>query len=915
MNVSSRTQTDQLHTLPITELVETLHVDTHTGLTRETAQQRLEQYGPNALQATKRESWVAILARQFNSVLVWILAAAAGISFVLGDTVEGLAIVVVLLINAVTGFVLEYNAQQSMNALRTMDTTPARVLRDGRVQEIASEELTPGDVLLVEAGDLVAADANLFDTNQLEVDESALTGESLPVGKQTDLPPADAPLGDQHNRLFKGTAVTAGNGRAIVTDIGQQTELGKIATMVEGAKRTATPLEEKLDVLARVLIWVTLVLAGLFLAVGLIRGEETKQLIETSIALAIAAIPEGMSVVATLALAYGMLRLAEQKVIVKRLSAVETLGGTNVIFTDKTGTLTQNRIEVQTVQLPDARADIRVDAEAGTVAVTAGEPTIADKDAYQKLIRVGILCNNAEYHPHQNGKEVGDPVEVALLKFAYGAGVNPDEVRNQFPRRREKAFSSDTRVMGTLNQTDAGYFITLKGAIEEVLDRCPAMDEAQRNAQQMISEQMATDGLRTLAFAYRELNDQPTADALGDDFADHDLTYVGLIGFLDPPRLEVTPALDACRQAGIKVIMVTGDHPATALTIAKQVHLIRSSRPESRTSAGAVDSTGEEIALTGKDLKPLSELSDADKEKIVQCRVFARVSPGQKLDMIDLYQQRGNIVGMTGDGVNDAPALKKADIGIAMGLRGTQVAAETADMVLKDDLFTSIVAAISQGRVIFENIRKFVIFLISCNLSEIFVVTFAGFLNVGNPLLPLQILFINIVTDVFPALALGVGRDNRELMKQPPRDPKTPLMDTRDWRLSVFYALVLTGSVLGLYGYGTGPLGLSPAVGNTITFYSLALAQVVHVFNLYSGEGRPSFRTMVNNEITRNRYVWLATALCVLILLLTYYVPFLRNVLSIQPLGAAPLELIVGAGVLPFLIVQAVRKVTGWGTP
>ncbi|WP_405512848.1 cation-translocating P-type ATPase [Spirosoma sp. KNUC1025] len=672
-----------------------------------------------------------------------------------------------------------------------------------------------------------------------------------------------------------------------MTGIGQQTELGKIATMVEEAKRSATPLEEKLDALAKVLIWVTVGLATLFLVVGLIRGQEPLRLIETALALAIAAIPEGMSVVATIALAYGMLRLADKKVIVKRLSAVETLGGTNVIFTDKTGTLTQNRIEVNRVQLPDLSAEIQADAAIRKLQIVEGDSSIADSETFQKLVQIGVLCNNADYDVVEGtAKEVGDPVEVSLLKFAIAAGQNPDEINRDYPRKAEKAFSSDTRIMGTLHEHENRYVVAVKGAAEEVMKRSTSIDEAVRKAQYDISEKMAANGLRTLAFAYRELE---KTSPPGDDFAEADLTYLGLIGFLDPPRTEVTPSLESCRRAGIKVIMVTGDHPATALTIASKVGLIE---------------PGEELVMTGKDLKPIDQLTVGEKEKLMACRVFARVSPAQKLDMIDLYQQEGDIVGMTGDGVNDAPALKKSDIGIAMGLRGTQVAAETADMVLKDDSFSSIVAAIAQGRVIFENIRKFVLFLLSCNLSEIFVVTFAGFLNVGTPLLPLQILFINIVTDVFPALALGVGRENASLMEQPPRDPKTPIMDTRDWRTVVLYALAMTAAVLGTFIIGTQQLGLSQDEGNNLTFYALSFAQLMHVFNLHSEK---SFWV---NEITRNRYIWYALLLCLAILAITYYVPFLHAVLNIQPMTTTELGLIVAAGVAPVILTQLVRVAT-----
>ncbi|CAG4988406.1 Calcium-transporting ATPase 1 [Dyadobacter sp. CECT 9275] len=870
-----------LHELSAEEIVIQLDTDPGKGLTGPEAQARSEKFGPNQLQQEKKESVWAILLRQLNSVIVWILAAAAVLSFFLGDIVEGYAILAVIFINAITGFVLEYSARQSMEALKKLDTNPGRVLRNGQVAEIPSEQITRGDILILEAGDLIPADASILNANQLEVDESALTGESIPSVKNKSPSEKDAPLGDQHNRLFKGTAITNGNAKAIVTGIGQDTELGKIATLVHESNRSATPLEKKLDALAKVLIWITIGLAALFLIVGLIRGEETEQLVITALALAIAAIPEGMSVVATIALAYGMLRLAKKKVIVKRLSAVETLGGTNVIFTDKTGTLTQNKITVHAVHLPAGDVKIRFN-EKNALEVTHGDTELPGSEEFRQLAKVGALANNAQLQTEE-GKEMGDPAEVALLLYAQAAGIDIPELHTHLPREAEKAFSSDTRIMATLHQSEGGYLIAVKGAVEEVSELCEWNDETDRNLEIGVSETMAADGLRTLAFAYRQTEQKPS-----DHFVEEaKLTYLGLIGFLDPPRREVTPALKACHGAGIKVIMVTGDHPTTSLNIARQVGLVG---PE------------EQLVLTGKDLQSFHFSSEKDKEKMMACQVFARVNPAQKLDMIDFYQKQGNIVGMTGDGVNDAPALKKSDIGIAMGLRGTPVAAEAADMVLKDDSFSAIVYAIGQGRVIFENIRKFIIFLMSCNMSEIFVVTFAGFLNVGNPLLPLQILFINIVTDVFPALALGVGKENDKLMKSPPRDPKTPVLELKDWKNIVFYAMVMTASVLGIFWYGTHRLGLSQQEGNTVTFYALSLAQLLHVFNLYSGKKRFFF-----NEITKNKFIWLAILLCIVILIATYYVPFLRQILALRPLDIRSLELIVAAGVMPVLAIQVIH--------
>ena len=874
----------------VEQLSEVFKTDIINGLSNAEAGSRNERLGLNELNREKPESAWSILLRQFNSHIAWILVAAGIASFLMGDTVEGFAVLAVLIINAVTGFILEYNARESMEALRKLDTTPAKLVREGEIIEIPSENITEGDILVLEAGDLIPADASLIQANQLEVDESTLTGESVPSAKRIGTSASDAPLGDQHNRLFKGTAITNGNAKAIVTGIGQRTELGRIATMVQQAKRTATPLETKLDWLAKVLIWITVVLAILYLLAGLLRGEETIRLIETAVALAIAAIPEGMSVVATIALAYGMLRLAEKKVIVKRLSAVETLGATNVIFTDKTGTLTENKIEVHQLHFPagDLIANLHRDKNGKeTVALTGADPTLSASKEFTLLARAGALANNAQLTSGQSGsKQIGDPVEIALLRFVRATGIDPDDLGAGYIRVAEEAFSSDTRIMATLHESAGTYYIAVKGAFEEVSELCDWANDVERTKELAVSERMAADGLRVLAFAYGESGRKPRNNFTKEE----KLTYLGLIGFLDPPRIEVRPALQACRNAGIKVIMVTGDHPETSLNIAKQVNLV---------------GPDEQLVLTGKDLLSFDLSSQADKEKMLQCQVFARVNPAQKLDMIDFYQKQGNIVGMTGDGVNDAPALKKSDIGIAMGLRGTAVAAEAADMILKDDSFKSIVRAIGQGRVIFENIRKFIVFLLSCNMSEIFVVAFAGFLNVGNPLMPLQILFINIITDVFPALALGVGKENDKLMHFPPRDPKKPVLESSDWRRIVYYALVITVCVLGVYWLATSRLGLSRAEGNTVTFYALSLAQLLHVFNLYSEKGR-----FFVNEITRNKFIWQAQTLCIMILLATYFIPFLKQMLSLETLSTQSLALIMGAGILPLLVIQVVRFFT-----
>nr|WP_262907841.1 cation-transporting P-type ATPase [Hymenobacter sp. 15J16-1T3B] len=857
------------------------------GLSSTEARQRLLQYGPNALETVVDAGWLRVLLRQFRSLIVAVLAAAAVFSFAFRDWAEGYAILAVVLLNALMGFWLEWRAQASMAALRRLGASTARVLRDGQVCAVPAEQVTVGDVLLVEAGEVVAADAELLAAQQLQVNESALTGESMPVLKELTPAPPEAPLAEQTNRLFKGTAVVGGTGRALVLGVGAHTQLGGIAQLVQQARHAATPLEAKLNHLARQLVLLTLGLAAVFVAVGLWQGQSAYQLLKTAIVLAVAAIPEGMSIVATLALAHGMLRLARRHVLVKRLAAVETLGGTDVIFTDKTGTLTQNQMAVHTVWLPEGRVEFapgRIEIEATPLLRT---------EAYQHLLRAAVLCNNATYSPADAAAALGDPLEVALLALAHRSGYDAAAAQAGAHRLAEQPFDSDTRLMATLHRHDhARAWAAVKGAAEEVLGHCTQVQTADgalpltpaERAQWLArAEELAQRGLRTLALAYRVL-----PDAAAPAWA-HELTWLGLVAFLDPPRPEIIPALDACRQAGIRVIMVTGDHPATALTVARQVHL-------------TIDADA--TAVTGAELPALVQHPNgAGRRRLLRAAVFARVSPAQKLDLISLYQQQGHVVAMTGDGVNDAPALKKADIGVAMGLRGTQVAAEAAALVLRDDSFASIVAAVEQGRVIFTNIRRFVLYLVSCNLSEILVVTAVGLLGHGTGLLPLQILFLNLLTDVFPALALGVGRGSARVMQHPPRHPQAPIMRPGDWRLAVAYAALMTAALLAAHYTGRQYVGLPAAVSNNVLFYGLATAQLLHVFNM-AGVGTP----LLHNDVLRNGYVWLALGLCTGLLLLSYLLPLLRHLLEVQPLSG-PALLLIGA---PALAVLVLGQLLGW---
>ncbi|MCI1188626.1 cation-transporting P-type ATPase [Hymenobacter sp. DH14] len=860
------------------------------GLTTAEAQRRLRETGPNVLVTIARDTLLRLIIRQFQSITVLVLAVAAAVSVFTGDYLEGIAIGAVVLLNAAIGFALEWQARASMDALHALDVPQARALRDGQPRRIPAAELVPGDVLLLEAGDLVPADADLLDAHQLQVNESALTGESLPVAKVPGVAPAGTPLAEQRQRVFKGTAVVDGNGRALVVATGMRTELGHVTKLVQSTERPPTPLETKLDALGKQLLWLTGALTLGYVGLGWAQGQPLGQVLKTGVVLAVAAIPEGLAIVATLAMAFGTLRLARQRVLVKHLPAVETLGSTSVIVTDKTGTLTQNRIEVHTVWLPEGRAEVMPTARPDAGECAAAGVLAGPGFAHVQLL--AALCNNATYHPTDPSRTTGDPLEIALWQLA---GTLPGGALAAANRLAEQAFSADTRLMGTVHQLAPGRcLVAVKGATEAVLPHCchqwtaagPVLLSTEEKALWLArAEELATNGLRTLAFASAEWPEHP-----GSDFV-RELAWVGLVAFLDPPRLEVAPALAACRTAGIRVIMATGDHPATARTVARQV--------------GLLDRNDDGDVITGDELPDLlRHPNGAGRRRLHRAQVFARVSPAQKLDLITYYQQGSQVVGMTGDGVNDAPALRRADIGIAMGQRGTQVAAEAADLVLQDDAFGSIVVAIEQGRVILANIRTFLLYLMSCNLSEVLIVTSVAVLHPGVPLWPLQILFLNLLTDVFPALALALGPGPAGLMTRPPRSPKKPLLTGRDWRRTGLYALALTIGGVGAFSFARWKMGWSFEVCNNVLFYQMALVQLLHVFDFAADH-----RTFWRSEVVRNRYVWGALALCGAVVMATYLVPGLRALLNIVPLPPAALGLIVGFSLLSVLLVQAGRWV------
>jgi len=806
------------------------------------------------------------------------------------DYAEAIAIVVVILVNATIGFIMEMQARSSMKALREMDIIKSKVVRDGKTQEIPSENITPGDVVLLEAGDVVPGDGRLVELNQLQCDESSLTGESLPSAKNLEKLPQDASLGDQHNMVFKGSSVINGNARVVITGIGSETQLGAITSLVDNAEDSTTPLDKKLDQLSKKLIFITLVMTLIFGITGFIQGKEWRLIIETSLALAVAAIPEGLPIVATVALAYGMLLMAKENAIVKKLSSVETLGSTNVILTDKTGTLTENKIYVDSFSFPAEH--VKVSIEERKLNFKEGEIKTSQKN-FEKLRLIGALCNNALVSKEgEKTKETGDPIEIALIHLTNSSGNSFEEIKSQFERIAEAPFNSDTKIMGTLHKVPEGMFVAAKGSVEHLLEKCSKIQSGEEikdmtddNKHAVIeeSEKMSAGGLRVLAFAYRE-----EKDLNKDNFVEN-LTYVGMIGFLDPPRMDIKDAIVSCRKAGINVVMITGDHPMTALNIAKKI--------------GLVDDHEQKV-ITGKDIPAADSMSKEWKERILSTAVFARTTPQQKLDIADVFQKEGNIVAMTGDGINDAPALKKANVGIAMGLRGTQVAKETASIVLKDDSFTSIAKAVAFGREIFKNIQKFVIYLISCNLSEIFVVTILGFIAPMSTLLPLQILFLNMVTDVFPALALGVGKGDKNIMLVPPRDPKLLIVTKAHWYQISIYSALLTLCVTLAVIYCRRYISADVMILNNVAFITLAFAQLFHVFNMASHKSG-----VLINEITRNKYVWMAIVICTVLLVGVYLIPVLQQVLKLQQLSLKIWWVCVVFSLLPLVLVQSYKVI------
>ncbi len=868
------------------DVLDDFRVDLAQGLSDEEVEKRKERYGPNQLQKEEKRRWWNILLDQFKSIVILILAAAAVVAFATGRLPEGIAVTAVIIVNTALGFFTEFKALRSMEALRRLGLHTTRVVRDGEEQEVAALELVPGDIVKLCDGELVPADLRLVESEGVRVNEAALTGESVPVNKTTQAVGKDSSLHERTSMLYKGTSVSEGEGLGVVTATAMDTELGRIARLTSEAEEKATPLQRRLDQLGHRLAWITIAIAAAVALAGLAVGRDTVVMIETSIALGVAAIPEGLPIVATIALARGMWLMARRNALINKLTAVETLGATSVIFTDKTGTLTENRMQLVRAVAPNKSYLVherKVGEDEGDEAGGEEQAEEDDHDSLLRLLRIGALCANAKLAEDEDHS--GDPTEVALLQAAAEKDMARQQLLEEMAEVREVAFDSETMMMATVHESseeEGGYYVAVKGAPLAVLEVCDRlwrngetaeMSEEERSSWSEKTDQLAANGLRLLALADKEMDDSEGEVYEG-------LRFAGLVALEDPPRLEAKKSILECQEAGIRVIMVTGDRPDTGQAIGRQVGL-----------------ESEEEAMHGDELGEPDKLSDSQRRKIKKTSVFARVTPEQKLNLVKFYQDEGQIVAMTGDGVNDTPALKQADIGVAMGQKGTDAAKQVADMVLRDDKFPTIVAAVRQGRIIYANIRKSVMFMLCTNIAEVLTVATASLLQLPIPLKPLQILYLNVLTDVFPALALGVGVGGSDVMRRQPRGADESVLTRHHWAYiggwSGVVAVIVLAALLGsLY-----LLGFDEKKAVTISFLTLGFTKLWFVLNL-----RDRNTPFWKNDVTTNPWIWGAWGVCIILLVAAVYLGPLAGVLQTTAPGGLGWGVILGASLIPALI-------------
>lgn len=892
-----------------------LETDLFAGLSETEAQNRLQNYGPNELKEQAGRSPWSILFEQLTGVMVLILYAAAIISLFLGEWIEAVVILIIVVLNAALGFQQEYKAEQSMAALKRLAVPTVKVRRSGAVKEVSASSLVPGDVVLLETGNRVPADGRLTETVNLRVEEAALTGESEPIEKDSSLIfETERPLGDQRNMVFMGTIVTYGRGEAMITTTGMDTELGHIATLIQGVKQEQTPLQIRLDKVGKVLALVALSIVTVIFVLGVVRGEDWIEMFETAISLAVAAVPEALPAVATIALALGAQRMLKRRALIRKLPAVETLGSVSVICSDKTGTLTKNQMTVTVLDIANHRLDLVQKAGGGLEPLLSqGEPTADPQPTFDLLLISGALANDAilQHDPDNptRHRAVGDPTETALVLAGVEMGLHKDDLDKAFPRVAEVPFDSVRKRMTTIhrspqsheeippslipvwerrvNQEPAPYVAFTKGAIDGMLNissevlvngRREPLDDHWRNRITAAHDQMAKNGMRILGVGVRPLDSQP--QEISEQTLENGLILLGLVGMMDPPRPEVKDAVASCKSAGVRTVMITGDHPLTARHIADQLGITENDR-----------------YLTGQELDRLSpdELVNATRE----VNVFARVSPEHKIVLVNAFQEQGYVAAMTGDGVNDAPALKKADIGVAMGITGTDVSKEAADMVLQDDNFATIVAAVEEGRVIYDNIRKVIKYLLSCNSAEIAVMLLGPIFGMPLPLLPLQILWMNLVTDGLPALALTVEPAEKNIMQRPPNPASANLFDR-----PLVTAILLSGALMAVISLLSGGAFLSKGqtYWQTMLFTTLTLSQMAYALSVRSEKF-----SLIKIGLLSNRAMLGAILLTFLLQLALIYVPFLNHIFNTTPLALLDLGIALGLSFMVIVILESVK--------
>jgi len=911
------------HTRPVNEIAQKLNTDLKTGISEEEAGRRIAKYGYNELEEKKGRSPLRIFFSQFNDFMIWILIAAAFISgIIIKETTDAIVILSILILNSVLGFIQEYRAEKALLALKELSSPTALAIRGGKEKKIYSRNLVPGDIIKLTAGDLVPADCRVVGQTNLKLDESILTGESLAVNKNSEpLSKEKIPLGDMENCLFSGTTVVKGRCIAAVTGTGHSTEIGKIASMVQGEDEL-TPLQVELKTVGKRIGIICLAVSAIVFAAGLLKGNPASEMFLVAVALAVASIPEGLPAIVTVSLAIGVQKMAKNNAIVRKLSSVETLGSVSVICTDKTGTLTENKMIVRKLYSGLAELDDYNKFMEKYNRAKNSTKTIDTKNqpGLDLLIKNAVLCNDAYYADRDSGQITGDPTEAALIEMGSIFSIDKSELEKDYPRKLEEPFDSDRKMMTTVHQLPEGdtgsgrkFILLSKGAPEVILGKCSGiikngeikdLTPDEREEINKNNYNLAGRAMRNLAFAFKYLDGLPEDKELKEEEGGN-LIYLGMMGMIDPPRAEVYDAIEKCKRANIKIIMVTGDHKVTARAIGEELGIL---------------GTGDKV-LDGIGLDALG--NDELENQIENIRIFARVSPSHKVRIVEALKKKSHIVSMTGDGINDAPSLKKADIGVAMGISGTDVSKESSDMILTDDNFATIVKAIKQGRSIYDNLKKFILFLLSCNISEVLLMfisiltaDYVFYLLTGEtgilyiPLLPVQILWMNLITDGLPAMALGIDPPEKNIMDRKATRKKEQILSRKGLVLILWQGFILTSGALFIYF--AGPLLFNThsvihdrQIFQTSVFTTLVITQLLHTFNF-----RFIDRGIFRKNIFENKYLDMAVILSILLQVGIIYIPWLQNIFKTAALNSYHWLLIITCSVISVLLINFINEIT-----